>query len=181
MNTRLAAALTAAFVLLATPAIAALPVGASAPDFTTKASLAGKQFHFSLKQALRKGPVALYFYPAAFTKGCTIEAHDFAEATDDFTKLGATVIGVSADDIATLDKFSVSDCRNKFAVASADLKLINSFDVAFPNRPLSNRTTYVIAPDHKVIYAYTALDPAGHVAGALKAVGDWRAAHPKAP
>ena len=171
-----------ACVLLAstvTPAFAALKVGEKAPDFTAPATLGGKEFTFHLADALKKGPVVVYFYPAAFTKGCTIEAHDFAEATDDFTKLGATVIGVSADDIATLDKFSVSDCRNKFAVASADLKLINSYDVAFPNRPLSNRTTYVIAPDHKVIYAYTALDPAGHVAGALKAVGDWRAAHPK--
>ena len=177
MKIRLSAAVAVA-ALAATPLCAALPVGASAPDFSAPASLGGKEFHFSLKDALRKGPVALYFYPAAFTKGCTIEAHDFAEATDSFKKLGATVIGVSADDIAKLDQFSVSDCRSKFAVASADMKLINSYDVAFPNHPLSNRTTYVITPDHKIIYAYTALDPAGHVAGALKAVSDWRAAHP---
>ena len=178
MKIRLVAAVTAV-ALAAVPAVAALPVGARAPDFTTQASLGGKRFDFSLEQALKKGPVALYFYPAAFTKGCTIEAHDFAEATDDFTRLGATVIGMSADDIATLDKFSVAECRSKFPVASADKKLIDAYGVAFPNRPLSNRTTYVITPDHRIIYAYTALDPAGHVAGALKAVSDWRAAHPK--
>jgi peroxiredoxin len=162
------------------PAVAALSVGAKAPDFATQASLGGKRFTFSLSEALKKGPVALYFYPAAFTKGCTIEAHDFAEATDEFSKLGATVIGVSADDIATLDRFSVSECRSKFAVASADAKLIKRFDVVFPDRPLSNRTTYVITPDRRIIWVYSALKPDGHVAGALKAVSDWRAAHPKA-
>src|SRR3978361_760732 len=105
--------------LLAAPLYAALAPGAVAPDFTTQATLAGKPFSFSLAAALKKGPVVLYFYPAAFTKGCTIEAHDFAEATDDFAKLGATVIGMSADGIDKLNQFSVSECRNKFAVGSA--------------------------------------------------------------
>ncbi len=100
------------------PAYAALPLGATAPDFSAQASLGGKVFDFSLKDALAKGPVVLYFYPAAFTKGCTLEAHDFAAHIDDYKKLGATVIGVSVDPIATLQKFSVSECRSKFPVAS---------------------------------------------------------------
>ena len=94
------------------------PYGAQAPDFTAQASLGGKEFTFSLADALKKGPVVLYFYPAAFTPGCTVEAHDFADATDKFAALGATVIGVSHDKIETLDKFSVSECRSKFAVAA---------------------------------------------------------------
>ena len=171
----LALALTA---LPITAANAALKTGDKAPDFSTQVSLAGKAMPFSLKSALKKGPVVLYFYPAAFTKGCTIEAHEFAAAHDDFVKQGATVIGVSADDIATLDKFSVSECGSKFAVSGVDMGLIKTYDVAFsPDRPLSNRTTYVIAPNGKILWTFTALKPDGHVAGALKAVTDWRAAH----
>lgn len=100
------------------PAFAELSVGAPAPDFSTPASLGGEVFTFQLNEALKQGPVVLYFYPAAFTQGCTIEARNFAEATDDYKALGATVIGVSADDIETLKKFSVSECRSKFAVAA---------------------------------------------------------------
>ena len=111
------------------PALAALPDGAKAPDFSTEASLAGKPFKFSLAQSLKQGPVVLYFYPAAFTPGCTKEAHDFAEATDKFKALGATVIGISHDDIDTLNKFSVSECRNKFAVAAdIDGKIMKDYD-----------------------------------------------------
>src|SRR5690348_3548896 len=110
--------LLAATVLAAMPALAALPDGTKAPTFTTEASLAGKAFKFSLADALKNGPVVLYFYPAAFTPGCTAEAHNFADAMDDFQKLGATVIGVSHDSIATLDKFSLTECRSKFPVAA---------------------------------------------------------------
>src|ERR1700687_2956892 len=125
-------------VLIAIPAYAALPDGAKAPDFSTDASLAGKEFKFSLADALKKGPVVLYFYPAAFTPGCTVEAHEFAEATAKFTQLGATVIGVSHDDIATLDKFSTSECRNKFAVASdADGGIMKAYDSVLPSHPES--------------------------------------------
>src|ERR1700678_60196 len=92
--------------LLAAPLYSALQPGAQAPDFTTQATLAGKPFKFALADALKKGPVVLYFYPAAFTPGCTIEAHEFAEATEKFKALGATVIGVSHDPIDTLNKFS---------------------------------------------------------------------------
>ena len=172
-----AAAATLA-LLLAAPAPAALAVGATAPDFATQASLAGKPFAFHLADALRKGPVVLYFYPAAFTSGCTVEAHDFAAATDAFAKLGATVIGVSGDPIDKLNRFSVTECRNKFAVASADAKLISAYNVKLPLLSRSNRTSFVIAPSGKIIFEYSAFDPAGHVDKTMAAVKSWRAAHP---
>jgi peroxiredoxin len=161
------------------PLYAALAPGAHAPDFTTQASLAGKPFTFSLAQALKSGPVVLYFYPAAFTPGCTVEAHNFAEATDKFKALGATVIGVSHDSIDTLNKFSVSDCRNKFAVASdADQKITKEYDAVLKMKPeYADRTSYVIAPDGKIIYEYTALDPDKHVDNTMAAVEKWKAEH----
>lgn len=160
----------------ATPAAAALAPGAKAPDFATQGAIAGKAFPFSLKQALRKGPVVLYFYPKAFTQGCTVEAHEFAEATPEFAKLGATVVGMSGDDIETLKKFSVEECRNKFAVASASPEVIKGYDVALAGRAnLSNRTSYVIAPDGKVIFAYTDMQPLDHIKGTMAAVKAWRA------
>ncbi len=169
----------AALLFCTAPAFAALPVGAPAPTFSTQASLAGKEMPFDLSKALKKGPVVLYFYPAAFTTGCTIEAHDFAEATADFKKLGATVIGVSADPIEVLDKFSVSECRNKFAVASATPQMIADYDVKLATSARSNRTSYVIAPDGKVIFVYSAMDPSGHVEKTMDAVKAWKSAHPK--
>ncbi len=172
-------AITAALALCtAAPACAALPVGAKAPDFATQASLAGKPFAFHLADALRRGPVVLYFYPAAFTSGCTVEAHDFAAASDAFARLGATVIGVSGDPIDTLNRFSVSECRNKFAVASADARLLSSYKVKLPLFARSNRTSFVIAPDGAILFAYSAFDPAGHVDKTMAAVKAWRAAHP---
>lgn len=176
--TRTRIALAALALAAPLPLAAALPVGAPAPAFTAQASLGGKQFAFSLAAALKKGPVVLYFYPAAFTSGCTVEAHDFATAVPAFGALGATVIGVSADDIATLARFSVSECRSKFAVASADGTLISAYKVKLPVLSRSNRTSYVIAPDGRVIFAYSALDPAGHVEKTMAAVRAWRAAHP---
>jgi peroxiredoxin len=166
-------AFVAAFV--STSALAALPNGTKAPDFTTQASLAGKPFTFSLADALKQGPVVLYFYPAAFTKGCTIEAHEFAEATEKFKALGATVIGVSHDDIGTLHKFSVSECRNKFAVASdADQKIMKAYDAVLWLKPdWAKRTSYVIAPTGEVLYSYTALNPDKHVENTLSAVQKW--------
>jgi peroxiredoxin len=170
----------AALALAAAPLSAALPVGAKAPEIQTQISLAGKAMPFSLKSALKKGPVVLYFYPAAFTKGCTIEAHEFAEATDDFNKMGATVIGMSADPIDTLNKFSVEECRNKFAVGSATADTIKAYDVILPMKPtISNRTSFVIAPDGKVIFVHSELSPDGHVKGTMEAVKTWRAKHPK--
>ena len=165
--------------LVAGAANAALKTGEKAPDFTTEASLGGKQFTFSLQEALKQGPVVLYFYPAAFTSGCTIEAHNFAEATDKFKAMGATVIGVSKDDIGTLHKFAVSECRSKFAVAAdADQKIMKSYDAVLWLKPsMSNRTSYVIAPDGQIIYSYTALNPNKHVTNTLAAVEQWNATH----
>jgi peroxiredoxin Q/BCP len=163
---------------LASPAIAALKAGASAPDFTTPATLAGRPFTFRLADALKTGPVVLYFYPAAFTHGCTIEAHDFAEATGRFKALGATVIGVSHDSIETLNKFSVSECRSKFAVASdADKTISRAYDAQLLFTSMTNRTSYVIAPTGKIIYEYTSLDPDKHVENTLSAVEKWRTEH----
>jgi thioredoxin-dependent peroxiredoxin len=162
----------AVFALLAMPVFAALPDGTKAPIFSTEASLAGKTFHFSLADALKKGPVVLYFYPAAFTPGCTVEAHEFAEATEKFKELGATVIGVSHDPIEKLNRFSVSECRNKFAVASdADGSVMKEYDAVLPVKPdFANRTSYVIAPTGVIIYSYTDLKPDKHVENTLTAV-----------
>lgn len=167
-------------VLAAAPlAYASLAVGAKAPDFSAKASLGGKEFDFSLADALKKGPVVLYFYPAAFTNGCTIEAHNFAEATATYAKLGATVIGVSHDNIETLDKFSVSECRSKFAVvADPDQKVIKAYDAVLKKKPeYADRTSYVIAPDSTVLMTYTDLNPDEHVTRTLAAVQAWREHH----
>src|SRR5689334_24293459 len=122
----------AAVALSAGPASAALKAGSKAPDFRTTGALAGKPFNFHLADALKKGPVVLYFYPKAFTSGCTVEAHEFAEATPEFNKLGATVIGMSGDDVETLKRFSTEECRNKFAVATATPDVIKSYDVTLP-------------------------------------------------
>jgi len=168
-----------AVVAYAGASLAALKPGDSAPDFSTQASLAGKAFDFSLASALKKGPVVLYFYPAAFTPGCTVEAHEFAEATDQFKALGATVIGVSHDDIAKLNKFSVSECRNKFAVAAdPDQHIMKSYDAVLAQNPLyADRTSYVISPEGKILYSYTDLKPDLHVANTMAAVKQWKAAH----
>ncbi len=157
---------------LTTPLYAALQPGAQAPDFTTQATLAGTPFKFALADALKKGPVVLYFYPAAFTPGCTVEAHEFAEATDKFKSLGATVIGVSHDPIDKLNKFSVSECRNKFAVASdADQSISKAYDAIMAKAPqYADRTSYVIAPSGKIVYEYSAMDPSKHVENTMAAV-----------
>lgn len=159
------------------PALAALKDGAKAPDFTLQASQGGNVFTFSLAGALKKGPVVLYFYPAAFTTGCTIEAHDFADAIDKYKALHATVIGVSHDPIDKLQKFSVSECRSKFAVAAdTDQGVEKSYDAILDKAPqYANRTSYVIAPDGTIIYTYTNLAPDQHVANTLQALTDWEA------
>ncbi len=170
-------------LLIAAPTVfAALPDGAKAPDFTAEASLGGNTYTFSLAAALKKGPVVLYFYPAAFTPGCTTEAHDFAKAMPQFKALGATVIGVSHDPIAKLQRFSVSECRKKFPVASdATGKIMKEYDAVLPAHPeYANRTSYVIAPDGKILYSYTNLNPAEHVANTMAVVRRWDKEHKKA-
>ena len=169
--------LTALAVALAAPAIAAIGPGAKAPDFTTQAALGGKEFQFSLAKALQKGPVVLYFFPAAFTPGCTMEAHQFAEATADFQKAGATIVGVAADKIDDLKRFSVSECRNKFAVAVATPAMVSAYQVALPQLAgRSDRTSFVIAPNGTVAYAFSAMDYRDHMTNTLKAVQNWKAA-----
>jgi peroxiredoxin len=157
-------------------AITALPTGAAAPDFTTSGSLGGQPFRVHLREALRHGPVVLYFYPQAFTGGCTLEAHAFSEAAIDFRHAGARVIGMSADDGETLRRFSVEACRNAFPVATASPATIRAYDVALNDgTPRSNRTSFVIAPNGRIIYAYSDLHWQNHVTNTLAAVRQWRA------
>jgi peroxiredoxin len=180
---RYLAPLTLALAVMAAPsAYAALKDGSTAPNFTAQAAMGGKEFKFDLAQALKQGPVVLYFYPLAFSKGCTIEAHDFAEATDQYKSYGAQVIGVSEDKIDTLKKFSVSECQSKFAVAAdANGKIMKEYDAVHDKRPeFAQRVSYVIAPDGKVLYSYTDLDPDHHVANTLKALKDWKEQQSKA-
>ena len=166
-------------LLVAAPAAAALVPGAKAPDFTTQGALAGKPFSLTLSQMLKKGPIVLYFFPAAFTPGCTAEAHEFAEQTATFKKSGATVIGVAGDKIEDLQRFSREECRDKFAVAVASPAMIKAYDVALPIAGRTSRTSYVIAPNGQVIYAYSDRDYRNHVANTLKAVQDWKAGQRK--
>ena len=170
-------ALTAALAA-ATPATAQLAPGATAPDFTTQGALAGKSFTLNLKSQLKKGPVVLYFYPMSFTPGCSAEAQAFAAATPEFKKAGATVIGMAADPIDKLKDFSLKDCASKFAVAQATPPIISGYDVALirsgTNTGKTTRTSYVIAPDGKVIYAHSEMSPANHVRNTLAAVREWR-------
>ncbi|MEE4200481.1 peroxiredoxin [Erythrobacter sp.] len=155
---------------LAAPVLAELPEGSKAPLFTTKAALAGTEMGFSLAAALRQGPVVLYFYPKAFTQGCTLEANAFAEAMDDFRAAGASVIGMSNDDIATLKRFSREECRDAFPVGVAASELIEAYDVAMGNSGLASRTSYVIAPDSRIAFVHADSDYRGHVAKTLAAV-----------
>lgn len=166
--------LLAAASLAATPATAALAPGAKAPDFTTRGAVAGKAVSVSLAKALRRGPVVLYFFPAAFTGGCNAEAHAFAEAMPDFRRAGATVIGLSADDVPTLRRFSAEKCAGRFAVASAGPRIVAGYDVAraapAPGRAMTTRTSYVVGRDGRIAFVHDAADPAGHVSGTLAAV-----------
>lgn len=157
-------------ITFAAPTVAALPVGATAPDFSTQGALAGKTFQFSLAQALKKGPVVLYFFPKSFTSGCTIETKAFADASDDFHKVHATLIGVAADPIEDLQRFSTEACRSKFPVAVASAAMIKDYKVALPLTARANRTSFVIAPTGKITYVLSELKPDGHVAGTLAAV-----------
>ena len=176
MKTLLMASVILAFVSV--PAFAALKVGDPAPDFSAKASLGGKEFSFSLQKALKKGPVVIYFYPSAYTKGCDLEAHTFAEEKGKFDAAGATIIGVSSDDIATLKRFSVSECGSKFAVAAdRDMHIIKAYDANLPLISYAKRTSYVIAPDRTVLYAYTDMDPEPHITNTLAALRKWQAEH----
>jgi peroxiredoxin Q/BCP len=161
-------------LMVAAPVAATLAAGAKAPDFTTRGAIAGKVVSVHLAAQLKKGPVVLYFFPAAFTGGCNAEAHAFAEAVPAFRKAGATVIGMSADDVPTLQRFSQEKCAGQFAVASAGPAVIKGFDVALgrqiAGRDATKRTSYVIGRDGRVALVHDDLNPAEHVTLTLAAV-----------
>jgi peroxiredoxin Q/BCP len=173
--------------LAAVPVHAALKEGDSAPVFTAQASLAGKEFTYSLKDALKKGPVVVYFYPSAFTGGCNIQAHTFAENTDKFSAAGATVVGVSLDSVARLNDFSADPqyCAGKLPVASdADGKIAKSFDLTVKegkpgfkdsrgveiDHGFTERTTFIVLPSGKIVSTIGGMAPAENVTKALEAV-----------
>jgi peroxiredoxin len=168
-------------LMAATPTqgIAALAQGAKAPDFTLGAALDGKPFNLTLHQSLRKGPVVLYFFPAAFTSGCTVEAHLFAEASDDFNKLGARVVGVTAGNVERVAEFSKSECRDKFAVAAdpgAKVAARYETTMQIPGKPMmSDRTSFVIAPNGTILLSYTDRNPQAHIEKTMAAVRAWKA------
>jgi peroxiredoxin len=175
------------FGMLAHQSFAALPEGGSAPDIKLQASLAGKAFAFSLSEALKKGPVVVYFYPSAFTGGCNIQAHEFSVNQEKFAQAGASVIGVSLDSIDRLNDFSADAnyCAGKVAVASdADGKIAKSYELtvrdAAPgkkdtrgieiNHGFAERTTFIVTPDGKIAATLTGLTPAVNVAKSLEVV-----------
>jgi peroxiredoxin len=178
-------------VLMALPILAALKVGDKAPDFSARGSLAGKEFDFSLAEALKKGPVVVYFFPSAYTKGCDLEAHTFSQEKDKFDAAGASIIGVSADSIKRLNVFSADPeyCAGKFPVASdADKKIATSYNLAAGtpksgmldvrgeavDHDLIERQTFVIGKDHKIVAAFSSKDdglsPDQHVTKSLEIV-----------
>jgi thioredoxin-dependent peroxiredoxin len=174
--------LSLCFGLFTTAAWAALKPGDVAPDFTVDAALGGKEFTFSLTEALKKGPVVLYFYPKSFTSVCTVEAHEFAEKIENFAAAGASVIGISGDKIEVQRDFSAKECRDKFPVgADPSFSVIKAYDAAF-NIPLvgavfANRISYVISPDGKILYAYSDSNAEKHIENTLAVVKKWREEH----
>ncbi|MGV3554982.1 MAG: peroxiredoxin [Croceibacterium sp.] len=165
----------AALALIAAPATAALKEGATAPTFVAKGAMAGKPVTFDLAESLKKGPVVLYFFPAAFTPGCNIEAQMFAEAIPEFTKAGATVIGVTQGNVEQLEDFSGKHCAGKFAVAAASDAMKKAYDVDLKkpdgtSAGVTDRTTFVIAPNGKIVLTYSDMKPNGHITESLAAV-----------
>jgi peroxiredoxin len=172
------AAVATALVFSIMAAHAVLKPGDKAPLFTTEAALGGVAFQFQLAQALARGPVVLYFYPKAFTSSCTYEANLFAQASERFESLGATVIGVSSDDIDTLKRFSVEACRNKFAVgADKDARIIRAYKAQMASfTDMASRISYVISTDGRIVHVHQGANPEGHVDSTLKVVERLRSA-----
>jgi peroxiredoxin len=169
----------ALFALAATPALAALKAGDKAPDFTAPGFQAGKPLTFSLAQARKKGPVVLYFFPAADTKGCNLEAKMFADAMPQFAAAGATVIGVTAGNLDKLQQISsdTDKCSGKFPVAADQgAKIARQYDAILAAKPdWSDRTSYVISPNGQIVHAYSKMDPTEHVSQTLATVQSMKA------
>jgi peroxiredoxin len=170
-----AALATLSLALVAGSAHATLPKGAKAPEFVTTGAEAGKPITFDLNKALKKGPVVLYFFPAAFTPGCNIEAETFAEAMPKFKAAGATVIGVTAGNTNQLTDFSAKKCAGKFPVAAVSPKMKADYDVDLKkpdgtSTGVTSRTTYVIGRDGKIAMVYSAMKPEEHITNSLAAV-----------
>lgn len=179
--TRLARFLLSCFLVGLLPALARaeLTVGTAAPVFSALAAQGGTETTFRLSEALKKGPVVVYFYPKSFTSVCTEEAHLFAEAMPEFETLGSSVIGVSTDTIETQREFSREACRDRFPVA-ADPQgdIVKAYDVVGWNQGsniFASRTSYVITPDGKIASVHTAPDAGSHIRSALKYVKAWKA------
>ncbi len=177
LKATLAATIGVTLIGLALPARAGLNIGDAAPAFAVDAVIGGEPFRFDLAQALKKGPVVLYFYPKAFTQGCTLEANAFAEAMDQYQALGASVIGVSGDDIDTLKRFSVSECRGKFPVgADRGGSVMKAYAASMPQREdFAKRISYVITPESKIAFAYESGSYDQHVPKTLEALKQWQA------
>jgi peroxiredoxin len=161
--------------LLATPGTAALQQGAHVPSLVTQGALDGKPFAFNLQQALRRGPVVLYFFPKANTPGCNLEAKAFAEKIGEFRRAGAQVIGMSGDTLEALTEFSKKECAGQFPVARATPATIQAFDVTLDfngqrNDQMTSRTSYVIAPNGEIVMVHSDLDWSQHVSRTLAAV-----------
>jgi peroxiredoxin Q/BCP len=171
---KLAAVAVVGTVTLASPSFAALKVGAQAPEFSAPAYLAGAPFKFDLADALKKGPVVVYFFPAAHTSGCNLEAHLFSQAMDQFKAQNATVIGVTAGNVEQLADFSkeTEHCGGKFPVAAdPGAKIAKQYDAILAQKPdWSNRTSYVISPSGSIVHVYSDLNPNQHVKETLDAV-----------
>lgn len=182
-----ALAAVAAIATLAGTAAANLTVGAKAPAFVATGAVAGKPITFTLGTQLRKGTlVVAYFFPSAFTGGCNAEAHAFAEAMPDFQKAGATVVGLTAGKVDQLIQFSSEYCAGKFPVVAATPQIIADYDVRLMGKDgkptgITSRTSYVIAPDGKVLFVHNDMNPAGHISGTLAAVRKYRETHPYRP
>ena len=175
MRRLLRAMIAALLLVVAGPATAALPVGAQAPDFWTEGAVGGRSFRIHLAEQLRRGPLILYFYPRAFTEGCTLEARAFSEAMADFRALGVNVVGVSADDSDTLRRFSVEACRSAFPVATATNAMIDAYDVRLrAGSPMSNRTSLLITPNGRIRAVHSNGEWQGHVPAMLAAAREWR-------
>jgi peroxiredoxin len=173
------------------PALAALKDGDSAPDFTAQASLAGKEFKFSLKESLKKGPVVVYFYPSAYTQGCNVQARTFSVNQEKFAAAGASIVGVSLDSIQRLNQFSADPeyCAGKFPVASdANGSIAKSYDLSVKqiagikdtkgnevDHGLAERTTFVVTPDGKIAATIGGMTPTENVMKALEAVQQLKA------